>query len=161
MARPAAQPGCRQKWTHLSQRTATTNSGNRITQITQEVAKEVLLMAQSLRRRECISVLDLQWVMGRWGTPGEKESQLRPHGSQDSQAAPRKRGRAMLRAVGHKALLDAIFSIWGYRRAPLISLFPPPVGSLLRHCLGSSGKIICQELQLSKVKDSFISQRMN
>ena len=67
----------------------------------------------------------------------------------------------MLRAVGHIALLDAIFSIWGYRRAPLISLFPLPVGSLLRHCLVSSGKIICQELQLSKVKDSFISQRMN
>ncbi|KAM9721993.1 LOW QUALITY PROTEIN: uncharacterized protein ACBT57_018809 [Dama dama] len=60
VAPPAAQPGCRQKWTHLSQRTATTNSGNRITQITQEMAKEALLVAQSLRRRGCISVLDLQ-----------------------------------------------------------------------------------------------------
>ena len=161
MAPPAAQPGCRQKWTHLSQRPATTNSGNRITQITQEMAKEVLLMAQSLRRRECISVLDLQRVTGEWGTAGETGVPAAAPREPGQPGSSQERGRAMLRAVGHIALLDAIFSIWGYRRAPLISLFPPPVGSLLRHCLSSSGKMICQELQLSKVKDSFISQRMN
>ena len=63
---PAAQPGCRQKWTRPSQRTAPTNSGNRITQITQEMAKEVFLMAQSLRRKECILVLNLQRAIGEW-----------------------------------------------------------------------------------------------
>ena len=50
---------------------AATNSGNRITQITQEMVKEVFLMAQSLRRKECILVLDLKQVMGGWDTPGE------------------------------------------------------------------------------------------
>ncbi|KAB0398680.1 hypothetical protein E2I00_016621 [Balaenoptera physalus] len=63
---PGGSPGC-PAWPHTEvdlplPEDGSVNSGNRITQVTQEMAKEVFLMAQSLRRRGCILVLDLQWV---------------------------------------------------------------------------------------------------
>ncbi|XP_036728283.1 vinculin-like [Balaenoptera musculus] len=55
---PGGSPGC-PAWPHTEvdlplPEDGSVNSGNRITQVTQEMAKEVFLMAQSLRRRGCI-----------------------------------------------------------------------------------------------------------
>ncbi|XP_026984854.1 uncharacterized protein [Sagmatias obliquidens] len=55
---PGSFPGC-PAWPHTEvdlplPEDGSVNSGNRITQVTQEMAKEVFLMAQSLRRRGCI-----------------------------------------------------------------------------------------------------------
>ncbi|XP_054945099.1 uncharacterized protein [Physeter macrocephalus] len=71
---PGSSPGC-PAWPHTEvdlplPEGGSLNSGNRITQVTQEMAKEVFLMAQSVRRRGCILVLDLQWVVGGLGTTG-------------------------------------------------------------------------------------------
>ncbi|XP_060165850.1 uncharacterized protein [Globicephala melas] len=55
---PGSFPSC-PAWPHTEvdlplPEDGSVNSGNRITQVTQEMAKEVFLMAQSLRRRGCI-----------------------------------------------------------------------------------------------------------
>lgn len=95
---PGSSPGC-PAWPHTEvdlplPEDGSVNSGNRITQVTQEMAKEVFLMAQSLRRRGCILVLDLQWVVGglrpRGGTglpaaapqePGQRGHERGPSGT--------------------------------------------------------------------------------
>lgn len=68
---PGSSPGC-PAWPHTEVDLPLPEDGsvNRITQVIQEMAKEVFLMAQSLRRRGCILVLDLQWVVGGLGTTG-------------------------------------------------------------------------------------------
>lgn len=105
---PGSSPGC-PAWPHTEvdlplPEDGSVNSGNRITQVTQEMAKEVFLMAQSLRRRGCILVLDLQWVVGGLGTTGG-------NGSPSCCPAGARTEGPRAGAIGHIAFFGAVFSL--------------------------------------------------
>lgn len=99
-----------------------TDRGNRITQMTQEMAQEVLLMAQSLRRRGRLLVLGLRGL--RWWEDWAPQGNGCPAAAGSSQDS-----RATLRCSA-LSTLHALVSVWCITNVTSFLPSPPLLGSI-------------------------------